>query len=123
VAPGTTDGSVEQIGTVVDLFYSYVHADPLIGPIFQDHVKNWDGHMAAMKDFWATHLLGSPAYTGNAFAPHMRLPLEEAHFDRWLALWERAATESLPPALADRAIKKARHMANSFKVGVLPWKR
>ena len=121
-APGAADSNEEQISTLVDLFYSFVHADPLIGPIFQDHVRNWDGHMAAMRKFWIMHLLGTQTYEGNAFAPHMRLPLKEEHFERWLALWEKAAAESLPPSLADRAVKKARHMAHSFKVGVLPWK-
>lgn len=123
IVPGTVEGEEEQIAELVRLFYSYVHADELIGPIFAGHVREWDRHLQIMRDFWSTSLLGSDRYKSNAFAAHMRLPLTDAHFDRWLALWERAATESLPTTLAQRAIKRARHMTQSFRTGLLPWKR
>jgi hemoglobin len=123
IVPGSVVGDEEQITKLVDLFYRYVHADPLIGPIFSDHVHAWALHMQIMQDFWSTSLLGTDRYKSNAYAAHMRLPLEEAHFDRWLELWERASTEALPPDLARRAIQRGRHMTQSFRTGLLPWKR
>jgi hemoglobin len=123
IAPGSVEGDEEQIGKLVDLFYKLVHADPVIGPIFESHVRDWDQHMRAMRDFWSTALLGSDRYQNNAYAAHMRLPLEEAHFERWLTLWEQAAHEAVPPDMAKRAIQRGRHMTNSFKTGLLPWKR
>ena len=123
VVPSTAEGTDEQITHVVHLFYSHVYDDPLIGPIFAQFVRDWDLHLAEMRNFWSTHLLGIGTYRGNGFGHHMRLPLEEAHFVRWLELWEQAANEALTPPLAQRAVAKARHMANSFKTGLLPYKR
>jgi hemoglobin len=123
IVPGSVEGDEQQIAKLVDLFYRYVHADPLIGPIFAHHVQDWEPHLQAMRDFWSTALLGSPNYKKNAYAAHMRLPLESAHFDRWLALWEKSAQEALPTPLASRAIQRARHMTQSFRTGLLPWKR
>lgn len=123
VVPGTTEGTEDQITELVRLFYSYVHDDELLGPMFEQHVHFWDKHLQAMRDFWSTALLGSGRYQSNAFAAHMRLPLAEDHFDRWLAAWERASNEALPPALAERSIKRARHMTQSFRTGLLPWKK
>ncbi len=123
VVPGTVEGGEEQINAVIELFYSLVHSDPLLGPLFSSHVHHWDQHLQAMRDFWSTALLGSKRYKGNAFAAHMRLPVEEGHFTRFLELWEQAAHEALPPGLAERAIKRARHMSQSFRTGLLPYKR
>jgi hemoglobin len=107
----------------VDRFYQLVHDDAVIGPLFAQHIHHWHAHLQVMRDFWSTALLGSGRYRGNAFAAHMKLPLAEAHFEHWLRLWEQAAVETLPPALAERAIKRARHMTQSFRTGLLPWKQ
>jgi hemoglobin len=34
--------------------------------------------------FWQTIILGEPAYTGNPFPLHMRMPLQQKHFDAGL---------------------------------------
>jgi len=112
-----------QISHLVELFYSRVQTDDLIGPVFDQFVRNWDHHHDTLKNFWCSQLLGAGTYQGNGFVAHQRLPLEEEHFDRWLALWEQAATEVLPADLAQRAIGRARHMAHHYKVGLLPYKR
>jgi len=121
--PGDAAGTEEQIAEVVRLFYSLVHDDPVIGPLFSEQIHDWDHHLQVMRDFWSTALLGSGRYGNNAFAAHMRLPLTEVHFSHWLALWEQAACQALPPALAERAVKRARHMTQSFRTGLLPYKR
>ena len=115
--------SDDQISRLVELFYSRVQQDDLIGPVFDQFVRNWDHHHETLINFWRTQLLGTGNYPGNGFVAHQRLPLEEEHFDRWLALWESSATEVLPPDLAKAAIGRARHMANHYKVGLLPYRR
>ena len=122
-APSIAEGTSEQIRKLVDLFYERVHKDALLAPIFAAHVKDWDRHLAQMVNFWSTGLIGIGSYRGNGFSHHLHLPLEEAHFARWLELWEATAQEVLPADLAQRAIGKARHMATSFKTGLLPYKR
>ena len=123
MAVGAVEGTDDQISRLVELFYSRVHEDDLIGPVFDQFVRNWDHHHDTLKNFWSTQLLGTGTYQGNGFVAHLRLPIEEAHFERWLALWERTATEVLPPPMAERAIGRARHMAHQYKTGLLPYRR
>jgi hemoglobin len=115
--------SDDQISQLVELFYSLAQQDDLVGPVFDQFVRNWDHHHETLINFWRTQLLGTGTYLGNGFVAHQRLPLEEIHFDRWLSLWESAATEVLPADLAKAAIGRARHMANQYKVGLLPYRR
>jgi hemoglobin len=122
-APGAIGESEDQISHLVELFYSRVQKDDLIGPVFERVVRNWDHHHDTLKNFWCTQLLGTGDYPGNGFVAHQRLPLEEEHFTRWLTIWEQTVPEVLPPALAQRAIGRARHMANQYKTGLLPYKR
>ena len=123
MAPGAIEGSEDQISHLVELFYSRVQTDDLIGPVFERFVRNWDHHHETLKNFWSTQLLGAGTYQGNGYVAHQRLPLEEEHFARWLTIWEQTAAEVLPTALAQRAIGRARHMANQYKAGLLPYKR
>jgi hemoglobin len=46
------------------------------------------------------------------------LPIDARHFDRWLALFERAAREVCPPKAADHFVMLARRIAESLEVGV-----
>jgi hemoglobin len=117
------DGEEDLITLLVNSFYDRVHQDAVLAPVFNGFVRDWDQHLAAMRNFWATSLLGSGDYRGNGFVHHMRLPLEEAHFIHWLTLWEQTALEILPAHLAERALKRARHMAQSYRVGLLPYQR
>ena len=113
----------DKIDELVELFYSRVQKDDLLAPIFDHFVRNWDHHHDTLRNFWSTQLLGEGDYQGNGYVAHQRLPIEEAHFERWLKLWEQAAAEILPPDLAGRAIGRARHMAHQYKTGLLPYKR
>jgi len=104
-------------------FYEIARADDELGPIFEAAINDWDAHMAIMTNFWSTALLGVKTYQGTGYAPHIGLPIEEHHFERWLAALDRAGKDVLPSALAERAMARARHMAMSFKTGLLPFKR
>ena len=104
-------------------FYEISRADPALGPLFEAAIHDWAGHMEIVVDFWVTALLGVPLYGGTAYGAHVGLPVEEHHFPRWLAALEQAGSETLPPELAERAMARARHMAMSFKAGLLPFRR
>jgi hemoglobin len=84
-----------QIGQLVDGFYAKVREDGMLGPIFADAIGDqWDSHLATMRTFWSSVMLGSAAYKGNPMAAHMRLPrLSPQHFERWLMLWRETAAE------------------------------
>jgi hemoglobin len=110
-----------QIDWMVRLFYERGLADPVLGPIFRGAIHDFDTHIPTVCDFWSGVILGTKRYTGNAFGPHARLSFEPEAFDRWLAVFESAARDALQPAHAERAIGVARHMAQSFKVGIFPF--
>lgn len=106
---------------MVRLFYERGLADPVLGPIFRDAIHDWDTHIPLVADFWSGVILGTQRYKGNAYGPHMRLRFEPEAFEHWLATFESAARDALSPAHAERAIGVARHMAQSFKVGLFPF--
>ena len=51
-------------------------------------------------------------------ARHRPLPIDAAHFARWLELFERTARELCPPAAAEVFIDRARRMGRSLEAGV-----
>jgi len=104
-------------------FYEIAGADDELGPLFAAAIKDWDAHVKVMTNFWSTALLGTKRYEGTAYAPHVGLPIEEHHFGRWLTALDRAGKDVLPPELGERSMARARHMAMSFKAGLLPFKK
>lgn len=112
-----------QISALVHGFYRRARADALLGPLFEAAVADWEGHLTIVEDFWSHVLLGTGRYRGTPFGPHLRLPIEPEHFDRWLALFDETAAEVLPATAARQALAKATHMTDSFKAGLFPWKR
>ncbi len=111
----------EAIAVCVREFYAKARADALLGPIFDAKVEDWDVHHRVVADFWSRALLGTERYQGKPFVVHAHLPVELEHFDRWLALFEEVARETLPPELAGKAIAKAHHVAASFRAGMFPF--
>lgn len=64
-----------QIKELVNLFYSRVRNDELLGPIFGAAINgNWEEHLIRMTDFWSTVVLASRRYKGNPMAAHLALP-------------------------------------------------
>ncbi len=109
------------IGEFVRSFYAKGGADPLLGPIFSNSIANLDGHIQIVQNFWSRSLLQTERYEGHPFAAHVNLPIEPAHFKRWLELFVEAAKETLPPTQAEQAIAKASHMAQCFQSGLFPF--
>ncbi|MDQ2832450.1 MAG: group III truncated hemoglobin [Acidobacteriota bacterium] len=107
-----------EISTLVDGFYSKVRRDPDIGPIFDAIVGDWPHHLATLKDFWSTVLLTSGRYKGDPMMTHLQLPLDAAHFERWLALFAETADEVLSPVHAANVIAKSHRIAHNFRLGI-----
>src|SRR5215469_14250958 len=55
----------------------------------RDNRASWESpaHLALLKTFWSSVLLATRSYKGDPMMTHLQLPLEEAHFQRWLALF------------------------------------
>jgi hemoglobin len=105
----------DEISQLVHTFYTEVRSDEVLGPIFGDHVKNWDKHLATMIDFWSSALRGTARFRGTPMPKHAALPgLSADLFRRWLALFHRT-TEAMPnTALRERANGLAARIAQSL---------
>ncbi|HEV2620327.1 MAG TPA: group III truncated hemoglobin [Acidobacteriaceae bacterium] len=107
--------SESEISRLVEAFYSKVRVDPTIGPIFNEKVEDWPAHLALLKSFWCSALLGAGTFKGNPLLTHLKLALEPAHFRVWLSLFAETASEVLPPSRAAVIIARSQGIARSFQ--------
>jgi truncated hemoglobin YjbI/tellurite resistance-related uncharacterized protein len=105
---------------LLKLFYSRVRADALIGPLFNEVVEDWPGHLARLEDFWSSVMLTSGRYKGNPMALHLQLTprLSAPMFDRWLAIWRGTSAEMMPPDAAAALQAKAGRIAESLQLAL-----
>lgn len=106
-----------MIEALVVTFYAQVRKDPLIGPIFEAKIDDWSHHLEKLCAFWSSVVLMSGRYHGQPMRAHMSLPVERAHFERWLEIFEKTARNMCPPAAADVFIDRARRIADSLELG------
>jgi hemoglobin len=112
-----------DIRALVDRFYEKVNRDVLLGPIFNEVAAvDWPSHLATLFKFWETLLFGSGTYQGAPFPKHSVLPVEKAHFDRWLELFLATVDENFSGPKAEEAKGRALSIADTFarRMGVLP---
>jgi hemoglobin len=107
-----------MIDRLVRAFYGRARLDPLLRPIFEHNVHDWEAHFTRMGDFWSSVALMSGRYHGQPMAAHLPLPIDTPHFDRWLELFAAAAQEVCPPAAAARFIERAHRIADSLELGI-----
>lgn len=104
-----------DIKLLVDSFYAKVKTDDLLGPIFLEKLgDNWENHLGTMYKFWGMALLGENNYSGHPLSKHLSLPIEEAHFNRWLHLFMNTLTQQFDGPVAGEAMKKAGLIARTF---------
>ena len=112
---GIEEAMIERL---VRGFYGRVRDDAVIGPVFAARIADWEPHLARMCAFWSSVALMTGRYHGQPMQKHLPLPVDAAHFDRWLALFEATARELCPAAAADHFIKRARRIAESLELGI-----
>lgn len=106
------------IDRLVRRFYDRVRADPLLGPVFDARIVEWEPHLQRMTRFWSSVALMSGCYHGQPMALHAPLPIDASHFDRWLEIFEATARETCAPAAAEHFIERARRIAQSLELGI-----
>ena len=112
---GITEAMIERL---VRGFYAKVRADAVLAPIFEARIKDWEPHLAQMFAFWSSVALMTGRYHGTPMVKHLPLPVDAAHFDRWLALFEETARELCPPQAEAHFVERARRIAASLELGV-----
>ncbi|MBW8814069.1 MAG: group III truncated hemoglobin [Caulobacterales bacterium] len=120
IGPGVEVGVTEEmIRDLVHAFYGKVRGDPLLGPIFNGAVTDWDEHLAKLCDFWSSVLLMTGRFKGAPMAAHAALPdIGPRHFGRWLELFEATAREVCPPQAAALFVAKAQMIGQSLQLGI-----
>lgn len=105
-----------DIQQMVDAFYGKIQQDALLGPIFADRIAPgaWPAHLQTMYRFWGAQLLGAQEYQGNPYAKHRTLPVNAAHFDQWLALFNETVDELFKGPRASTAKVKAAAIGKIF---------
>jgi hemoglobin len=107
-----------MIERLVRAFYAKVRKDALLGPIFEARICDWEPHLQRMCAFWSSVALMSGRYHGSPMARHLPLPVDAAHFDRWLALFEETAREVCPTSAEAHFVERARRIAESLELGI-----
>ncbi|WP_226584161.1 group III truncated hemoglobin [Acuticoccus sediminis] len=115
---GETDLDETVLRELVHRFYDKVRTDPLLGPIFDARISDWDRHLARMVDFWSSVALMTGRYHGQPVPAHAPLPVDASHFDRWLYLFRETAREVSTPAGANHLIERAERIARSLHLAV-----
>lgn len=107
-----------MIERLVRAFYSRARLDPLIGPIFEGKVHDWEGHLARMCAFWSSIALMSGRYHGQPMVAHLPLPIDPPHFERWLEIFAEIAQEVCPAPAAAHFLERAYRIAESLELGI-----
>ena len=108
-----------SIRLLVHTFYARVRVDPLLGPIFNRAILDWDAHLDKLCAFWSSVTLMTGRYKGTPMKAHAELPeITPAHFECWLALFQATAIKTCPPDAAEVFVERADRIANSLQLGI-----
>lgn len=110
--------SEEEVTKLVYDFYDLVRADSTLGPIFNEHIQDWDKHLGRMVQFWSSMLRGSGTYNGTPMPVHIALPdLSAELFQQWLGLFHQTVQAIPNRAFAEKAEEFAHRIARSLWYG------
>lgn len=103
---------------LVHRFYARVRVDAVLGPIFAARITDWAPHLDRMVTFWSSVALMTGQYHGRPVPARTPLPIDAAHFDRWLALFRSTAQDTCTPEGAAHLIERAERIAHSLHIAV-----
>lgn len=107
--------TIEDIQLLVNRFYEKVRADELLGPVFEERIKDrWPEHLEKMYRFWQTVLLNEHTYYNSPFPPHANMPVGQEHFSKWIELFTATADELFSGEKNEEAKWRAGKMAELF---------
>jgi len=106
----------EDIYLLVSSFYKEVRKDKVLGPFFNETIKNWEEHLQHLTTFWESSLFLKTKFAGNPLEAHVRVDAEhnnsitELHFGLWLNLWHQTIDKLFEGDYAENAKRRARKM-------------
>ena len=105
-----------DIYQLVSQFYTKVRSDAILGPFFNETIKDWDAHLEHLTTFWESSLFLKTKYYGNPLKVHVKVDeahnntITELHFGLWLNLWYQTIDELFEGEYAQNAKRRARKM-------------
>lgn len=106
----------EDIFSLVTKFYEKVRKDEVLGPFFNETIKDWDAHLQHLTTFWESSLFLKTKYYGDPLEAHAKVDkafnnsITELHFGLWLNLWFQTIDELFEGDYAENAKRRARKM-------------
>jgi hemoglobin len=111
--------TLADVQKLVNRFYTKVREDEMLAPVFNERIQyRWPQHLEKMYRFWQTVLLDEHTYYGAPFPPHAKLPVEHAHFERWVALFNQSVDELFGGVKAEEAKWRGQKMARMFEIKI-----
>ncbi|MEU1628870.1 group III truncated hemoglobin [Streptomyces sp. NPDC020096] len=109
----------DDVLALLDDFYRDVLTDDVLAPAFEAVGADVPAHLPIIADFWAGQLFDHSAYRGGLLRAHQRVhteyPLTEAHFTRWVLLWNRTVDARWSGSVAERAKAQAARIATAMR--------
>jgi len=116
--PGPDLYTEQEVANLVHTFYAKARKDPDLGPIFEEHVIDWDAHFVQMTNFWSAQLRGTSRFRGAPMPKHIALPeLSATLFEKWLQLFKQTTLELGNPGLQQHADAVASFIATRLWQG------
>ena len=106
-----------DVSILVNTFYEAIRQDDLLGPIFNEIIKDWDDHLEKLTTFWESNLFFKTKYYGNPLEVHVKVDshvnnsITQEHFGHWLNLWIATIDQLFEGEYADKAKFRARKMS------------
>lgn len=114
----------EDVFSLVSIFYGKVRKNELIGPIFNEMIKDWPEHLEKLTDFWESNLFLVRKFRGNPMTAHMNVDqkfnntIEPRHFGEWLNMWFATIDELFEGERANMAKNRARNMSSHLFMNI-----
>jgi len=111
---GLDEAMIERL---VRAFYARVRRDPLLGPVFEAAITDWETHLRHLMDFWSSVTLMTGRFEGRPMQTHARLDIGPEHFARWLELFRATAANVCTPEAAALLVDRAERIGASLLAG------
>jgi hemoglobin len=102
-----------DVQRLIAAFYAKARYDTALAHFFTQ--VDWAHHTPRIEGFWNMLLFGDKSYAGDPMSPHValhqRLPMEAAHFQRWVELFTGTVDELFAGPKAEEAKLRARSIA------------
>lgn len=107
----------KDVTRLVRTFYGKIRQHPVLGPIFEQHITDWEAHFVVLTDFWESQLFPVKKYWGNPVTAHQQVDAQSGgtitmdHFGQWINLWTATLDELFEGENAWIAKNRARKMS------------